>query len=146
VKKYENFFIVDPDLADDKVSGLEEKLQKVVAGEGGAVLSYVPWGKKKLAYPVKKHARGQYVLMQFACPATGVAELERNLRLDERVLKFITVKLEDRFDPEREAENKAATPSRFEEEEGSSGEAAQEGAAREDAGSSGQDFEKEEED
>jgi small subunit ribosomal protein S6 len=81
------------------------------------VLSYIPWGKKKLAYPVKKRSRGLYALMEFAGGPELVAELERNMRLDERVLKFITVKLEDRFDPEKEPPREIITPPAFREDE-----------------------------
>jgi len=120
MRKYETFFIVDPDLSDEVVAILDEKVKSVVTANGGQVLSYVPWGKKKLAYEVKKRTRGLYILMEYAGGAALVSELERNMRLDERVLKFITVKLEDRFDPEKEALRKAAaaTPQPFIEEEG----------------------------
>lgn len=120
MRKYETFFIVDSDLPDEVVATLDEKVKSVVTANGGQVLSYVPWGKKKLAYEVNKRTRGLYILMEYTGGATLVAELERNMRLDERVLKFITVKLEDRFDPEKEALRKAAeaAPRPFSEEEG----------------------------
>lgn len=102
MRKYETFFIVDPDLPDEGIAVIDDKLKKIVTDRQGIVLSYVPWGKKKLAYPVKKRTRGHYILMEFAGDPTLVAELERNMRLDERVLKFITIVLEDRFDPEKE--------------------------------------------
>jgi small subunit ribosomal protein S6 len=117
MRKYETFFIVDPDLPDDVNAAVDEKLKSVVTSNGGNVLSYAPWGKKKLAYPVKKRSRGHYILMEYAGGPELVAELERNMRLDERVLKFITVKLEDRFDPEKEEPHQIATPPAFTEEE-----------------------------
>lgn len=102
MRKYETFFIVDPDLPDETAANLDDKLQAIVSSNGGTVVSYVPWGKKRLAYPVKKHSRGSYILMEFGGGAQLVAELERNMRLDERVLKFITVKQQDFFDPTQE--------------------------------------------
>ncbi|MCU0573136.1 MAG: 30S ribosomal protein S6 [Syntrophobacteraceae bacterium] len=108
MRKYETFFIVDPDLADEVNAVIDEKLKNIVSANGGSVLDYNPWGKKKLAYPVQKRTRGHYVLMEYAGGPELVAELERNMRLDERILKFITVKLEDRFDPEKEAARRAA--------------------------------------
>jgi small subunit ribosomal protein S6 len=114
--------IFDPDLPDDGIASVDEKLKRIVAGNGGAVLEYTPWGKKKLAYPVKRHTRGHYTLMEYAGDAKLVGELERNMRLDERVLKFITVKLADRFDPEAEADKAAkAAPAFSDEEEGAAG-------------------------
>ena len=113
MRKYECFFIIDADLPDDAIAVVDDKVKAVVDGNGGTVLDYVPWGKKKLAYPVKKRTRGHYVLMEFAGDSKLVAELERNMRLDERVLKFITVLLEDRFDPQAEQEKASKVPPPF---------------------------------
>lgn len=108
MRKYETFFIVDPELTEEAYTIVGDKLKGIVDANGGTVLSYVSWGKKKLAYPVKKRHQGHYILMENAGGPELVAELERNMRLDERVLKFITVKLEDRFDPEKEEARKLA--------------------------------------
>lgn len=116
MRKYETFFIMDPDLTDEVNTVVDEKLKSIVGANGGTVLNYVPWGKKKLAYPVKKRTRGHYVLMEYAGGARLVAELERNMRLDERVLKFITVKLDDRYDPEKEEARRIASLPAFDEE------------------------------
>jgi small subunit ribosomal protein S6 len=119
MRKYETFFILDPDLPDEVNNIVDEKLKSIVTSQGGMVLSYTPWGKKKLAYTVKKHTRGHYILMEYAGAPELIAELERNMRLDERVIKFITVKLEERFDPEKEAARQAEARRAFEEEESS---------------------------
>jgi small subunit ribosomal protein S6 len=119
MRKYECFFIIDADLPDDAIAVVDDKIKAIVGGNGGTVLDYVPWGKKKLAYPVKKRTRGHYVLMEFAGDSGLVAELERNMRLDERVLKFITVMLEDRFDPQAEQAKASKTPPPFGDDEGS---------------------------
>lgn len=116
MRKYETFFIIDPDLTEEAYNLAGEKLKGIVNANGGAVITYVPWGKKKLAYPVKKRSQGLYILMEYGGGPELVAELERNMRLDERVLKFITVKLEDRFDPDKEEPDEIVTPAAFEEE------------------------------
>ncbi len=110
MRKYETFFIVDPDLPDEVNSSVDEKFQSIISNQGGIIISYVPWGKKKLAYPVKKRTRGLYVLTEYAGGPELVAELERNMRLDERVLKFITVKLDDQFDPDKDAPREIKSP------------------------------------
>ena len=117
MRKYETFFILDPDLSDEANAAVDEKLKTVVSSNGGTLLSYASWGKKKLAYPVKKRIRGHYVLMEYAGGPKLVAELERNMRLDERLLKFITVKLEARFDPEKEEARRGAAQAAAETEE-----------------------------
>jgi len=110
MRKYETFFIVDPDLPDETNTAVDNKIQSIIASNGGEVLTYVPWGKRKLAYAIGKRTRGLYVLMEYAGGSQLVAELERNLRIDERILKFITVMLAERFDLEKERERLAAQP------------------------------------
>lgn len=110
LRKYESFFIVDPDLPEDAYQGVAQKFRGVVESGGGTVLTYAPWGKKKLAYPVKKKSYGYYVLMEFASGPNLIAELERTMRIDERVLKFITVKLDDAFDPEKDKDRERPAP------------------------------------
>ncbi|SMC26556.1 small subunit ribosomal protein S6 [Desulfacinum hydrothermale DSM 13146] len=109
LRKYESFFILDPDLPEDAHQSVGEKLRGVIESGGGTVVSYAPWGKKKLAYPVKKKSYGHYVLMEFASGPDLIAELERNMRLDERILKFITVKQDDEFHPEEAKEPEPET-------------------------------------
>lgn len=121
MRKYETFFIMDPDLPDEMTSAADEKIRGIVTAQGGMVISYEPWGKKRLAYPVKKRSRGLYILMEYAGGPTLVAELERNMRLDERVLKFITVKLDDRFDPAKEEAREVSRRAFGDEEEGGAG-------------------------
>jgi small subunit ribosomal protein S6 len=145
MRKYETFFIVDPDLPDEMNSVVDEKFQSIVTSNGGNVLTYVPWGKKKLAYPVKKHTRGLYVLMEYAGGSELVAELERNMRLDERIIKFITVKLDDRFDPEKEEARKEVTPPVFGEDEDSEARAAGPLDEEEEGAEAGEEFDEGEE-
>ncbi len=85
MRKYETFFIEDPDLPDEAIAVLDTKVQSIVTSNGGEVLTYVPWGKRKLAYAIGKRTRGLYVLMEYCGGSQLVAELERNLRIDERV-------------------------------------------------------------
>jgi small subunit ribosomal protein S6 len=130
-RKYECFFILEPELSEENMAGVGDKLKGVVESNGGTVVSYVPWGKKKLAYPVKKRHYGHYVLMEFASDPALVMELERNMRLDERVLKFITVKVDEKWDPEKEASAPKSAPVLSDEEEEASREESEEGEAYE---------------
>jgi small subunit ribosomal protein S6 len=122
MRKYESFFIVQPELSEEALSAVSSKLQSVVEANGGTVASYVPWGKKKLAYPVKKNDYGYYILMKFAAGPELITELERNMRLDERVLKFITVKLEDEYSPDQDEAEADVPPSDDVESETAAGE------------------------
>ncbi len=100
MRRYETLFIITPDSSDDELKTIFEKFQTVVTTRKGQMLSYEEQGKKKLAYDIKRHGKGHYVLMNYLGPADIVAEVERNLRLDERILAYITVKLADQVDPE----------------------------------------------
>jgi small subunit ribosomal protein S6 len=100
MRRYETLFIITPDSSDDELKTIFEKFQTVVTNRKGQMLTYEEQGKKKLAYDIKKHGKGYYVLMDYLGPADIVAEVERNLRLDERILAYITVKLADNVDPE----------------------------------------------
>jgi small subunit ribosomal protein S6 len=110
MRKYENLFMVDSDLTDDAVASVEEKLKGIITGNDGMMLKWEPWGKRKLAYPVKRRTRANYILIEFAGGAGLVSELERNMRYDERILKFLTVKLEDRFDASAATEPAESAP------------------------------------
>lgn len=99
MRRYETLFIVTPDSSDEELKAVADKFKGVVTGMNGTVASYDEQGKKKLAYSVKKQNKGYYVLMDYVGQVEIVAELERNMRLDDRILKYLTVKLADQVDP-----------------------------------------------
>ena len=100
MRRYETLFIVTPDSSEEDLKAVAAKIKGVVTGMNGIVASYDEQGRKKLAYSVKKQNKGYYVLMDYVGSADIVSELERNMRLDDRVLKYLTVKLSDQVDPE----------------------------------------------
>lgn len=80
-----------------------EDLTNVVEQEyKGKLLITDDWGIKELAYPVNKHTRGHYVRIEYGVPGNAIQEVERKLRLNEDVFKFLTVKLEDKFEIEED--------------------------------------------
>ncbi|MEJ2429896.1 MAG: 30S ribosomal protein S6 [Deltaproteobacteria bacterium] len=99
MRRYETLFIVTPDSSDEDLQAVADKIKGVITGMNGKVASYDEQGKKSLAYNIKKQNRGYYVLMDYLGHAEVVAELERNMRLDDRILKYLTVKLADQVDP-----------------------------------------------
>ena len=100
MRHYETLFIVTPDSSEEDLKAVAVKIKGVVTGMNGIVASYDEQGRKKLAYSVKKQNKGYYVLMDYVGSSDIVSELERNMRLDDRVLKYLTVKLADQVDPE----------------------------------------------
>lgn len=95
---YETTFITRSELSDDGLKTLNEKLNEVISSFQGEVVLSEDWGKRKLAYPIKKETRGQYTYLVYAAKGNVVHELERNLRLQDHVLRFLTVNLGKEFD------------------------------------------------
>jgi small subunit ribosomal protein S6 len=91
---YESIFIINPNITDEETAAVIKKMQDVVAKQGGEMLKFEDWGKKKLAYEIKKQKRGHYAFFQFKAAPSAVSELERTYKMTDTVIKFITVKLE----------------------------------------------------
>jgi small subunit ribosomal protein S6 len=100
LRHYETFYLLHPDLNEEGRTAISEKLQQTITDRGGQIARIDPWPLRKLAYRVQKQTQGYYVLMEYGAPASAVSEITRELRLDERVLKFITKKNDDAFDLE----------------------------------------------
>jgi len=107
---YESIFIINPNITDDETNAVIKKMQDVVAKQGAEMLKFEDWGKKKLAYEVKKQKRGHYVFFQFKGAPAAISELERTYKLTDAVIKFLSVKLEKelRLKPEPKKKKKAA--------------------------------------
>ncbi len=100
MRSYETIFIVRPNVAEDEIEAIASKTSAIIEGDGGTILRSNNWGLKKLAYLIKKEAQGHYVYVDFAGVPASVAEIERIFRIDDRILKYLTVKLSDSCDPE----------------------------------------------
>jgi len=94
--KYETIFIAHPDLVEDEVKGLIEKTRGVIESLNGQLIKVEDWGRRKLAYKLKKLTKGYYVLVRFWGNGQVLAELERNLRLSDSVLKYQSVRLDEK--------------------------------------------------
>jgi len=99
-RKWESLFIIHPDFVQQKDEILK-KIHEIVESKEGKVLKIDEWGMRKLAYPIVKKNQGFYVLIEFYGLAELPKELENYFRIDERIIRFIIVKLEDRIDPEK---------------------------------------------
>jgi small subunit ribosomal protein S6 len=90
---YESIFIVRPSLSDEDTSKLIDKLKGVIE-KSGTVLKFENWGKKKLAYEVNRERKGTFVYLNFQSKGDLISELERSYRLEDSVIKFLTVRME----------------------------------------------------
>ena len=92
---YESVLIARQDLGASQVNSLVESLSEVLKKEGGEVVKVDNWGLKNLAYRIKKNRKGHYVLMNISAPADAVAEYERVMRVNEDIIRYMTVRVED---------------------------------------------------
>ncbi len=89
---YETLFVVKPTLTDEETAAQIAKIKDVLTKEGAQLVATNDMGMRKLAYPVEKHARGYYTVLFYKGEGTVINELERNLKINEDVIKFLTVK------------------------------------------------------
>ncbi|UWG97246.1 30S ribosomal protein S6 [Dehalobacter sp. DCM] len=94
MQAYENMYIIRPDLDEEAVKANVDKFAEVVTANGGSDLKVDVWGKRRLAYEVKKFNEGVYVLMNFNGEARTVDELERLMKISDAVIRFMTTKKE----------------------------------------------------
>lgn len=97
MRTYEELFIVKPDASEEEIDALNGQLEAVIKQSGGKIEKTDKWGVRKLAYKVKKQAEGFYVLLFFHATATTVKEIERRLRVSDLVLKFLTVRMDEKL-------------------------------------------------
>ncbi len=89
---YETLFVVKPTLTEEEIKSQIEKVKAILEKEGAELVATDDMGMRKLAYPVQKNSRGYYTVLLFNAKGDTIAELERNLRISEEVIKFLTVK------------------------------------------------------
>ncbi len=100
MRYYETVYIINPDLSDDEYREVVDKFNSLLEKEKAVLTKLEEWGKRTLAYEVKKFDKGVYVLLQY-CGEPGIVEtLKREMGLDDRVLKYQTIKLSDHADPD----------------------------------------------
>ena len=109
MKRYETLFIVQSELPSEDITAIIDRYSKIITDMKGTVLKVERWGKRKLAYLIRKQARGFYILIDFAGRREIVAEVERILKFDDKVLKYMSVKLADSITAE-EIEKELAGP------------------------------------
>jgi len=97
MRNYESLYIIHPEVVGDELTAMEEKFQKVLTDQAAEINKLDNWGVRKLAYPIQKVERGCYVQTLFSAEPEVIAEFERRLRLDEKILRFLTVRFDGEF-------------------------------------------------
>lgn len=96
MRQFETLLLLSPELSSDNREALIASITGIIEREGGQINEIDQWGMRDLAYPVRKQMRGFYVRLVYSAPPPLVAELERNLRINDNVYKFITVRLDEK--------------------------------------------------
>jgi len=99
MRRYETIYIGNPNLDDEALKEVVAKFSDLIKKQKGFIIKIDEWGKRKMAYEVKRFDKGHYVLLDFCGLPEMVMELERNLKLDDRILKYSTVKIDEDVDP-----------------------------------------------
>lgn len=92
LREYELVLILSPEIGDDEVSAGIERLQQGVTSRGGEVIAVNHWGRRRLAYPIKRHLEGNYVVSQIKLDPAQVPDFEASLRISEDVIRHLMVK------------------------------------------------------
>jgi small subunit ribosomal protein S6 len=114
MRRYEVLYIVHPDLTDEETKAVSDRYSELVTAQQGTIIKVEDWGRRRLAYEIRKQDKGTYILIDFYGPGSMIKEIERNFRIDDKVLKYLTVKTRDPFDPsmlekEQEEQTRAET-------------------------------------
>jgi small subunit ribosomal protein S6 len=92
---YEHIFLARQDVTQQQVETLTEQFKGVIAANGGSVSKVEPWGLKSLAYRIRKNRKAHFTLMNVTAPPAAIAELERQLGINEDVIRFLTIRVDE---------------------------------------------------
>lgn len=95
LRDYELVVVLNPDVADDVVGASIERVQQAVSTRGGEIVDVNHWGRRRLAYPIKRHIEGNYVVSQIKLDPGQVPELESSLRISEEVIRHMIVRADE---------------------------------------------------
>ncbi len=100
MRRYDLIFIIHPELSEEEVKAVTDRYLQIITAQKGTIIKTEDWGKRRLGYEINKQSKGTYILVDFYGPGTIIREVERNLKIDDKILKFLTVKTRDPFNPE----------------------------------------------
>ena len=100
MRRYESVWVVNGDLPDEEVKAAIDKFSRIISANEGTLVGMEEWGRKKLSYKVRGITRGYYVLVDYAGTPATVKELERNYRIDDRFIRYLTSKKSDKVNLE----------------------------------------------
>lgn len=96
MRSYEALYIIRPDLEDEQIEAVVNKFTGLIEKNGGEIIQVDKWGKRKLAYEIRKYREGYYVLMQFRGTSATAQELERVFKITDEVIRYLIARLEEK--------------------------------------------------
>jgi small subunit ribosomal protein S6 len=112
MRRYETIYILRPNLGEEQINTIIDNANTIITNEGGTIIDLDRWGLRKVAYPIKKETQGIYILCDYATEPAAVLEMERKFRIDDSVLKYMTIKLADDITAEKIEQAKLETTTR----------------------------------
>lgn len=100
MRHYETTYILRPNLGEEQFTEIINRTNAIITGDGGTVIHLDRWGVKRLAYEINKEIQGYYIYLNYAAPGKTVDEIERIFRIDDKVLRYLTVKLGENMNAE----------------------------------------------
>ena len=100
MRHYETTYILRPNLGEEQFTEIINRTNAIITGDGGTVIHLDRWGIKRLAYEINKEIQGYYIYLNYAAPGKTVDEIERIFRIDDKVLRYLTVKLGENMNAE----------------------------------------------
>lgn len=101
MRRYESVVIINPDVSAEERDAIKAKLEEIIAQNGGEILKIDDWGIKRMAYLIRKKARGYYLLFDYCGMGPVVGEIERFCRISDKCLKYMTIVIDMNADPEK---------------------------------------------
>ena len=95
MNKYESIYILSPTMEEEAIKAMIERFSNLIVAEGGEVEKIDEWGKRRLAYPIDDFKEGYYILMHFSAESDVPQELERNYKITDDIIRYMTVRMED---------------------------------------------------
>ncbi len=92
MRRYETIYILRPTLGEEEITTIVENTSKIITDDGGVIIETDKWGMRKLAYPIDKETQGFYVFCDYAGTPAAVAEVERKFKIDDSILRYMTLK------------------------------------------------------
>ncbi len=94
-REYELVYVLQPGLDETALQSFEQRMGDLIEAQGGTDIVTEPWGKRNLAYPIRRYFEGYYILHRFAMPPTGTDELDRTLRFSEDVIRYLLMRQDE---------------------------------------------------